>query len=220
MPVPDDGARGARTASVRVASIVEGDGEVAALPILLRRVWHEIVEGAYIDVLRPVRIKRDRVGQPGYLLKYVRVADTQLAKAHGVELPSVTLVLLDAEADCPVAFADQVRASLLGVALVAPVCCVIPTPMYEGWFVGAATSLTGLLDLPAAPAELAADEMQRPSSKSWISRHSHGSHKETRDQPKLTAAMDLALCRKTCPSFDKPCREAEGWAANPPPALP
>lgn len=32
-------------------------------------------------------------------------------------------------------------------------------------------------------------------------------YSETQDQPRMTAQMDLALCRRRCPSFDKLCRE-------------
>lgn len=43
-----------------VASIVEGDGEVAALPILLRRLsqWRGAV--GYVNVLTPIRVYKDR----------------------------------------------------------------------------------------------------------------------------------------------------------------
>ena len=43
-----------------IASIVEGDGEVAALPILLRRVgaWQSPEKG--FNVLPPIRVRRDR----------------------------------------------------------------------------------------------------------------------------------------------------------------
>ena len=45
---------------ISVASIVEGDGEVAALPILLRRLAHEMDPVTQINPLPPIRVRRDK----------------------------------------------------------------------------------------------------------------------------------------------------------------
>jgi hypothetical protein len=42
-----------------IASIVEGHGEVASLPLLIRRLLAE--GGGYAEVPKPVRIKRDQL---------------------------------------------------------------------------------------------------------------------------------------------------------------
>jgi len=47
-----------------IAAIVEGQGEVAAVPVLLGRLLVEIVPGRYIDVLRPYRISRGALLAP------------------------------------------------------------------------------------------------------------------------------------------------------------
>lgn len=43
-----------------VASIVEGDGEVAALPVLLRRLGEWKTPDLYVHVLPPIRVRKDR----------------------------------------------------------------------------------------------------------------------------------------------------------------
>jgi hypothetical protein len=43
-----------------VASIVEGYGEVAALPVLLRRLAQWRSADAHVTVLAPIRVRRDR----------------------------------------------------------------------------------------------------------------------------------------------------------------
>lgn len=45
---------------MRVAAIVEGDGEVAAVPLLLRRLAAWRTPGVFADVLTPIRVRRDR----------------------------------------------------------------------------------------------------------------------------------------------------------------
>ena len=48
---------------LKVAAIVEGHGEVTALPILLRRIWYEIIQGEYIDIVHD-QGRGHRVGGP------------------------------------------------------------------------------------------------------------------------------------------------------------
>ena len=50
---------------LRVASIVEGHGEVASLPILLERLWYELLQRhESIEIVRPpIRQPRDRLAR-------------------------------------------------------------------------------------------------------------------------------------------------------------
>ena len=45
---------------MKVAAIVEGDGEVAALPVLLRRIGEWRTPGYFIHVVTPIRVRRDQ----------------------------------------------------------------------------------------------------------------------------------------------------------------
>ena len=44
----------------RIATIVEGHGEVEAVPLLLRRIAQGISPGLVVDVPRPIRVKRQQ----------------------------------------------------------------------------------------------------------------------------------------------------------------
>lgn len=51
--------------------IVEGKGEVEAVPVLLRKIFDEM--GVYdVTVTRPFRVKRNRVVRPGEIERTVR----------------------------------------------------------------------------------------------------------------------------------------------------
>jgi hypothetical protein len=192
---------------IKIAVIVEGDGEVSALRTLLQRVWTEIVGGEHADILRPILMPR------GSLLKGT---DRTLANAIelGVEKLSdhgggLLLILLDAEDDCAPgrALGPEILKRATDVRPDADIACVIANVMYETWFVAAADSLRKYLALPPAD-ELPSDPEGSRLGKSWIKRHSiTGKYTPPADQPRMTAAMDLRLCRSRSGSFDKLCRE-------------
>ena len=60
--------------AVTLVPVVEGFGDVDATPILLRRMAAEIVPEQYVEILRPIRVKRSRVVLPGQLENYVDLA--------------------------------------------------------------------------------------------------------------------------------------------------
>lgn len=43
-----------------ICSIVEGDGEVAALPVVLRRLQQRFGPEGFVNVLTPIRVYKDR----------------------------------------------------------------------------------------------------------------------------------------------------------------
>lgn len=90
---------------LRVAAIVEGYGEVAALPMLLERIWYELLNGTYIDVLRPpIRQPRNKLAQnkDDALSRAIELAASKLTHAPaGLNDPELILVLIDADNDCP-----------------------------------------------------------------------------------------------------------------------
>ena len=42
-----------------IITIVEGDGEVQAVPILIRRIAEVVTPGSFPDVPKPIRVRRD-----------------------------------------------------------------------------------------------------------------------------------------------------------------
>ena len=49
---------------LRVVPIVEGEGEVACIRILLDRIWRELLGGEFVEVVRPIRGKRGQLVKP------------------------------------------------------------------------------------------------------------------------------------------------------------
>ena len=197
---------------LRVAPIVEGDGEVVCVPILLRRIWGELLGGEYVEVVKPTRGKRQLLVKSGELEKLMPLALEKLRNPPESTDPALVLILIDADEDCPKALgpsllnrARKVCPPEIGVA------CVLAKHKYETWFAATAESLSSYLGLPF---DFCASENPEDLffKKAWVETHFQAQGKkysETIDQPKLTSAMDLALCRKRSPSFDKLCRELE-----------
>ena len=49
----------------KIAAIVEGDGEVEAVPLLIRRIGQEIFPLSTTEVVRPIRVPRGRMLKSG-----------------------------------------------------------------------------------------------------------------------------------------------------------
>lgn len=194
---------------LRVVPIVEGHGEYEAVRVLLQRVWTELLGGEYLHVLRPIRQHRDKLIKPEELEKAVKLAALKLAEPSLVPDPWLILVIIDAEKDCPAELGPKLLAIAQHARSDLDISCVLANVEYETWFVAAAGSLSDYLNLAETEAAPELPEGAR-AGKSWVGRHFKGiKYSETVDQPAMTARMDLALCRRRSPSFDKLCRELE-----------
>lgn len=191
------------------APIVEGHGEVHAIRTLLQRIWIELLKADHLEVLQPIRVSRFKLTRPDELLRAIDLAALKLVDAVAeIGDPTLVLVLLDANGDPPCILGPR----LLGIAARErrhlDVSCVVANVEYETWFVAGAESLGEFLRLPSA-AEIPGEPEASGHKKAWIEGHFRGRYTETVDQPRLTAAMDLHLCRQRSPSFDKLVRELE-----------
>ena len=181
-----------------IVAIVEGPGEVDAIPILIRRIAAAALPGAAPHVPRPIRIKRDRFLKEHELERYVDLAARQSGPDGGV------LIVLDADDDCPAELAAAILRRATRARSDRPIKVVLARREYEAWFLAAADSIAGRRGLPSditAPNE--AETIR--DAKGWLtSRMPPGrAYKETRDQPALTSLFDLATARRGAPSFDK-----------------
>jgi len=85
-----------------IVTIVEGPGEVEAIPILIRRIA-AAVSDVVPHVPRPIRVKRDRFLKANELERYVDLAARRSAPDGAV------LIVLDADDDCPPGLAATIR---------------------------------------------------------------------------------------------------------------
>jgi hypothetical protein len=200
---------------ISIAPIVEGQGDEAAVRLLLQRVWTELIGGDYADVVKPIRRSRGSLLRPDSLdlQKAIQFAHLKLTQQHHVSGGGggLILILIDAEDDCrlhgPLGPRLLRRAHAIRADL--DISVVIANVMFETWFVAAADSLREYLDLPDS-ALLPHDPERDGLGKGWIKqRIKSAKYSETADQAALTASMDLRLCRARAPSFDKLCRELE-----------
>jgi hypothetical protein len=160
-----------------------------------------------LEVLRPYPGKRQKVVQPSELARILDLAVSKLRPEPSD--PAMILILLDADDDPSCILGPKLLDLARKLRGDADISCVIADVDYETWFVAAAASLTRFLAPPTDSDDLVTPEQsRRGKGKGWIKRMYPG-YSPTVDQPRLTQVMDLELCRRHSPSFDKLCRELE-----------
>jgi len=189
---------------------VEGHGDNSAIRILLSRIWSELLGGEYIEILTPIRTKRNRIVREDELTRALGLAVSKLREgARDKPENSMILLLLDADSDLPCVLGPDLLRRAHQIRSDMDIACVIANVDYETWFAAAAGSLGKFLAFPAGFAITDNPERER-LGKGWVkSRFRIGQYSPRVDQPRMTQAMDLTLCRQRSLSFDKLCRELE-----------
>lgn len=187
---------------MKVASIVEGDGEVAALPILLRRVGEWRTPESLVQPLPPIRVRRDRfLNRDKEFNRYLQLAAAKCEEEGWI------LVLLDADDDCPAELGADVLARAQACVPHRRVSIVLANREYEAWFIAAAQSLHGQRGFNFDPTDPIDPEKPR-DAKGWMkARMASGAYGETTDQPAFSAQMDLQAAYDGSRSFRKLCSE-------------
>jgi hypothetical protein len=90
---------------LELACIVEGDGEVEAVPVAIRRIVHEIHPNLGLKIHHPIRIPRTKLVKPGELERSVELAARRAGKGGAI------LMLLDSDDDCPAALGPELLAT-------------------------------------------------------------------------------------------------------------
>jgi hypothetical protein len=129
---------------VHLGCVVEGDGEVQALPILVRVVAARIDPEVYVHIPTPVLVKRTRID--ARFADFERAIEMAVAK---IKAQGGILILLDSEGEppCQLGPALQERARRARGDL--PIAVVLAHRMFENWFLASAESLRGRRGLPA-----------------------------------------------------------------------
>lgn len=197
----------------RITPIVEGVGEVEALPLLLRRLWEWRTPTAPYpaEINPPIRVRRDR------FLNRDREFERYLLLAHGKAQPNGwILILFDADDDCPAQLGHEILQRARDILPTARVSVVLANREYEAWFIASANALNGCRgfelhdDIPPSDPEAPRD------AKGWIGKRMAGKkYSEVLDQPALTQQMDLAAAHAASRSFRKLCGEWDTqWRAD------
>jgi hypothetical protein len=185
-----------------VVSIVEGDGEVAALPVLLRRIGVWLSPEVPATISQPIRVRRDR-----FLNRHEEFRRHLLLAADKTGEDGWILVLLDADDDCPAEVGPHILERARAVVPHRSVSVVLANREYEAWFLAAAESLDGRRGFSLE--KLAGFEPERlRNAKGWLGdRMAGGKYRETTDQPAFSAMMDLKQAFDLSRSFRKLCHE-------------
>ncbi len=185
-----------------VVSIVEGDGEVAALPVLLRRIGAWLSPKVLATISQPIRVRRDRfLNRHEEFRRYLLLAAAKAGEDGWI------LVLLDADDDCPAEVGPQILERARAVVPHRSVSVVLAAREYEAWFLAAAESLDGRRGFSLEKPAGFEPECLR-NAKGWLGeRMVVGKYRETTDQPAFSAMMDLKQAFDLSRSFRKLCDE-------------
>ena len=173
---------------MKIQPIVEGHGEVAAVPVLLRRL--QVKSQAFqLEILRPIRKTLSELTHEDSLQRAVKLA--LLKGAGGI------LILFDGDGDgdCPKELAPKIGSWARGAAQHRPCEVVVAYREYEAWFLGALESLGGVggAPYPHPPESVrGAKEALRTAMPDYA---------PSVDQAALTARFDLAAAHRRCRSF-------------------
>ena len=177
-------------------TVVEGNGEVQAVPVLLRRIIQELAPLTPPAVLKPIRVPRSRLVKEGVLEGYVGLAAQRVGAGGGI------LILLDANGACPARLGPALLARARSARPDRRIEAVLAKYEYEAWFLASVESIAGsrtlARDLVAPP-----DPESIRGAKEWLGRHMRTAYRPTADQAAFTARFDISLARRRSASFDK-----------------
>ena len=187
--------------TVKIGCIVEGESEVATVPLLIRRIAANLYPELPIVVPPPIRRPRNKVVKENELEKAVEFVTRQIGGQGAI------FIILDSDKDCPAELgpallhrASQARSDL-------PIAVVLAKHEFEAWFLAAAESLRGQRGL--------SDDIHSPNdpeairgAKEWLSHQmeNNRTYSATTDQPAFAALFDIEQARQA-DSFDKCYRD-------------
>lgn len=194
----------------KIVPIVEGPGEVSAVPTLL---WKILIElGRYdVQIAQPKNAHGcGNLTKPGGLEKFV---------AYSWREPDcgAVLILMDADEECPKELAEAFVERIRIMGAKHPVIIIFANCEYEAWFLASLETVCATLGLPVGLA-YPGDAETKVGVKGWLSDQlpSGQAYKETIDQAAMTGVIDLALARERSRSFRRSCHAIEQalWAID------
>jgi Domain of unknown function (DUF4276) len=183
---------------VRIGCVVEGHGEVDAVPALIRRIANQREVPPALVIPRPVRVTRSRLLRDGELEKAVSLAALHAGTGGGI------LILIDADDDCPAELGPRLLQRARAARSDMPTSVVLAKTEFESWFLASAASMCAAGRLPPNIDPPSEPEAIR-GAKEWLVRV-RGSYRSGVDQATLVHHIDLEQARRA-PSFDKLFRE-------------
>ena len=128
---------------MKIQPVVEGHGEVAAVPVLLRCLIDE-AHSWEVDVGRPIRRSWSEFSTENGVAHAVGLARTR-PSCGGI------LLLFDSDDDCPAEWGSCVQGWANSASGTIPCAVCMAHREYEAWFLAAADSLRGHKAMRADP---------------------------------------------------------------------
>jgi hypothetical protein len=165
-----------------IQPIVEGKGEEAAVPLLLRRLRDE-AQAWSLEIARPHRRPRTQLVKRDSLQTAVRLAALD---RNCVAI----LILFDADDDCPKELAPTLENWAREAAGEIPCAVVMANREYESWFLASIETMRGKSAILADATSHSSPESPRNAKGELDLRMPHGdSYSPTVDQASLTALL-------------------------------
>ena len=192
----------------KIIPIVEGPGDVTAVPALL---WKLLTEMGRYDI---------QIGPPqnahgcgnltisGGIEKFVQNAWTK----HDC---GAVLILVDADEQCALQMATDFSRRIIEIGVRFPVVVVVAKCEYEAWLLASLETVSGakLGERQGLPANLSYEEdvENRVGVKGWLTRQLPEGriYKEALDQEPMTRLIDLDRARDRSRSFRRLCHALE-----------
>lgn len=176
-----------------IVPIVEGPGDMEAVPHLLRRVLSTQQHWDW-SVGNPKRA--------GSIGAFMKRAESFLRYAASEHDCGGILILLDIDDGCARDEASSLADAARALNLSVPVAVVLACREYEAWFLASLPTLVGHYDLPAGLVHPGPVE-ERRGVKQWLTTQMPPgrAYKETIHQVRLTELIDLELARQNARSF-------------------
>ena len=181
---------------MNIQPIVEGHGEVAPVPVLLRRLRDE-AKLWQADVNPPIRRRKTKLVKESGLRRAVQLALLQ-PDCRAI------LILFDSDKDCPKELAPQLASWAQDEAGDIPCRVVMAHKEYEAWFLASIESLRGRRGIRRDAVSHRDPENPRGAKSHLEGQMPPGrSYMEVADQPALTAVFDMLPAFRRCGSFRK-----------------
>src|SRR5215208_1860233 len=129
--------------AVNLTCIVEGHGEIDAVPLIIRRISREIDPGLMVTIHQPFRVPRSKLVKPGELERAVELAGRRAGENGAI------FIILDSDDECPAALGPELLDRARRVRPDRLISVVLAKHEFEAWFLAAAESLRGRRGLAA-----------------------------------------------------------------------
>ena len=189
-----------------IVPVVEGDGDVAALPILLSRILLERYNRPDVVVAHGKTMVVKANGRP----KLENRFEDFLQHAQNKPECDAILVLLDTDGDCPVQLAQRLLQRCEQMGLMRPLEIVCAHWSYESWFLASLETIKGQRGISdTAALSHCAEDVQNP--KQWLTNQMPPgrAYKETTHQAPLTQHIDIGMAHNNSRSFRRLCHALE-----------